>query len=367
MTDPTTPQYVSYQGMAKRLLESSEQKHKEREEEIHRVYSRWKDAEIISSSSRKGEKITTSMESNVQEDPADRPPVRTAGVGAGTGAPCGPREGLNSSEFTQGGGAGMKRLRFLIETLARLDTLGYRRSKHQRWFHKAFIGASLKKIVGDDLYKNLGTLLEEFELDEIRTDVILYTPRRFGKTMAVALYLAGYLWTQPSCEVSVYSPGRRASTKLLVAVWKMLVALNGGQEKGAIYAKNFETLECFGTGSSASVLHSYPSKVEINPYCEWGLYVWRVLPLFLSLVVAMMMKMELCVWEEEEEEEDLFYPMTNTKGIFHGKSFQLNTKLLLQSFSIGRHDMIGKWSFQRRSDNIIQYPFGESTLKDTIR
>lgn len=162
---------------------------------------------------------------------------------------------------------GDSKLKALMHALERLDALGFKRSKSQKLFHKAYIGACLKKIYGPDLYKNLGRLLREYDLDELRSDVILCTPRRHGKTMSVALFVAAYMFTQPNCEISIYSTGRRASRKILAQIWKMVVTLAGTQEIVKVY--NQEALEIIGTGQFTSKCFSYPSKVQIdNIYTE---------------------------------------------------------------------------------------------------
>jgi hypothetical protein len=156
------------------------------------------------------------------------------------------------------------RLKSLVNALNRLDTLGFKRSKGQMMFHKAYIGACLKKIYGQDLYKNLARLLREYDLDELRSDVILTTPRRHGKTISVALFVAAYMYTQPDCEISIYSTGRRASKKLLAQIWKMVILLAGTQEIVRVY--NQEALEIAGTGQFNSKCFSYPSNVQIGIY-----------------------------------------------------------------------------------------------------
>jgi hypothetical protein len=168
--------------------------------------------------------------------------------------------------YTKQQTTGDTRLKSLINTLERLDGLGFKRSKGQRLFHKAYIGACLKKIYGPDLYKNLGRLLREYDLDELRSDVILCTPRRHGKTMSVALFVAAYMYTQPNCEVSIYSTGRRASRKILAQIWKMVVTLAGTQDVVQVY--NQEALEIKGPGQFTSKCFSYPSKVQIDTGCS---------------------------------------------------------------------------------------------------
>ncbi len=159
---------------------------------------------------------------------------------------------------------GRLRLKALLNALAKLDTLGYKRSKGQYTFHKAFIGACLKKIYGEDIYRDLNRLLKEYDLEELRSDVIICTPRRFGKTMSVALFVAAYLLTQPNAEISIFSTGRRASRKILALIWQIIVKLAGTPSIVVVY--NQEALEVRGTGDFTSKCFSYPSKVQIDNF-----------------------------------------------------------------------------------------------------
>jgi hypothetical protein len=159
---------------------------------------------------------------------------------------------------------GFSRLNALVKTLELLDERGFKRSKSQREFHKHYIAASLKKIFGNDLHRNLLRIMEMFKLKEIRSDVIVCTPRRWGKTFSVALYVAAYIWSQPGCEVSIYSTGRRASRKLLLLIRKMIVAITGSDE--CILEFNEENLKIKGMWGVESKCCSYPSKVQIDLY-----------------------------------------------------------------------------------------------------
>ena len=160
---------------------------------------------------------------------------------------------------------GDKRLKRLHDTLNAFDEKGYRRSSGQKLFHKAFICASLKKIYGDDLDRNLVRLMKEYDLDELKNDVIVCTPRRFGKTTAVALFVAAYLISQPAAEISIYSTGRRASQLILLLIYRLVLTYyyQSGMDAG-IQVFNQEQLRIRGCGIDPSSVRSYPSKVSIG-------------------------------------------------------------------------------------------------------
>lgn len=158
---------------------------------------------------------------------------------------------------------GEKKCRALVEALNKFDKVEdgkKKRSNGQRLMHKAFLGACLKKIYGEDLYKNLAQLTREYELDELRQEVIVTTPRRMGKTYATAMFAAAALYALPKIEIAIYSPGRRASKKMLKLIKSLVIVLTGTES--SIINDNEEEL-CVRGLFGDSKCFSYPSKVEI--------------------------------------------------------------------------------------------------------
>lgn len=180
---------------------------------------------------------------------------------------------LPSSRGGRGGGGDIDltpdgRTRSLLDMLDRCDTVKFgdvdlKRSTQQRQFHKAFVTAVIPKIYGASLYKHAGRLMREFELDDLRTDVIVLAIRRAGKTMSVAMFAAAYALTQPDTELSIYSTCQRTSRKLMALIWKIVIKLYGGP--GCIVRYNEEFLEIACAGSTAKI-NSLPSKVQISPF-----------------------------------------------------------------------------------------------------
>ena len=158
--------------------------------------------------------------------------------------------------------SGDKRIRELRGALSQLDQMGFLRSSHQREFHEAFIGACLPQIYGEDFDRNLVKILRENDLDEIRCEIMVCCPRRWGKTMAVALFSAAYLWTQPDAEIIVYSIAKRTSSMLSSKIYNMVVKLAGGTH--GISVHNQEELVLTNSCGGESVLHSYPAASRIS-------------------------------------------------------------------------------------------------------
>lgn len=96
-----------------------------------------------------------------------------------------------------------------------LNELGYERSKLQKQFHDAFINAVTLHLYKDDPDVDLEKIMRLNNFTDLRQSVLCLTPRRFGKTTAVAMFIAAYAMNVPHSVQSVFSTGRRASQKLL--------------------------------------------------------------------------------------------------------------------------------------------------------
>jgi hypothetical protein len=158
---------------------------------------------------------------------------------------------------------GYQRLEDIIQALHDFDEF-YPRSDQQIKFHRAFIIASLPKILKDDFNASLARVLKIFDIDTIRRDVIVCTPRRFGKSYSVALYVAAYLITQPDTTITIYSTGKRASKSLLGLVTKMTsTLLHKRSIKYKVDSENQETFTITLNGTKRT-LNSLPSNPKIT-------------------------------------------------------------------------------------------------------
>jgi hypothetical protein len=138
---------------------------------------------------------------------------------------------------------------------------GYSRSLAQQRFHKCFLGATLAHIYGPaDFEKYRERILGDHDLTEVTYEVLVCTPRRFGKTTAVSMFCAALLMCVPDMWIACFSTGQRASSSLLDLTAKLLCTQTGGAER--ILKKNQEQLFLKGD-SPADVrrLFSYPSSV----------------------------------------------------------------------------------------------------------
>ena len=160
-------------------------------------------------------------------------------------------------------GNGNAVLQQLYDKLDAIDDLDYPRSHHQKQFHECFIRACLRSIYGDEYARNEQELLRRFEVASFKTEVMIVTPRRFGKTFAVAQYCAAYTAGVLGKEVAIFSTGRRASKKMLDLVWRFLEPIMPATQK--VVSRNVEEIVLMdsATGKRNKVC-SYPSKVQVR-------------------------------------------------------------------------------------------------------
>lgn len=155
---------------------------------------------------------------------------------------------------------GHARMAILRKTL---DSFGLVRSKNQREFHREMIKAALPLIYKTDLDEHLDDLLREFEATELKSEVMIITPRRWGKTYSVAMFVVACAASIENVEQAIFSTGRRASKKLLDLIYKLLRKIPWLRD--SVIVRNVETIWIRGPGGDIRKIYSYPSKVSALP------------------------------------------------------------------------------------------------------
>jgi hypothetical protein len=139
------------------------------------------------------------------------------------------------------------------------------RSIHQREFHDAFTASCIRNIYREEYSANHLRILEENGWSECRQEVFICCPRRFGKTFAVAMFVAAYAWTQAGQTQCIFSPSRRQSKMLLDSIKKFVCLFEGAESR--ILKYNQEELWLKGPSGDPNDVRkvcSYPSKVSIG-------------------------------------------------------------------------------------------------------
>ena len=146
------------------------------------------------------------------------------------------------------------------------------RSVHQRQFHQAFLQAVLPHIYGSEWPDHYERVLKEFGIPCIRPEVMVCTPRRLGKSIAIAMFNCGLLLACPGIRIATFSTGSRASGALMGEIVKLLQLIPGGRER--VLKRNQEQLflaatatgvtagsaraRALGDGPDVSKLYSFP-------------------------------------------------------------------------------------------------------------
>jgi hypothetical protein len=182
-----------------------------------------------------------------------------------------------------------------------LDSFGMTRSDDQRKFHNAMIQAMIQIIYKNDLFEHLDTLLSRYNCTQLKPDVLIVSPRRWGKTTSVAMFAASVMAVIENLEQAIFSTGRRASRALLELMYAFIMRLPGMKERVVTY--NIETLRMQWGPGDVRKLSSFPASVDIgeqsaNQHVFLFVYCFRVtrrekeghspllLPLFFVLRIA---------------------------------------------------------------------------------
>jgi len=143
-----------------------------------------------------------------------------------------------------------------------LDSFGTARSKNQREFHREMLKAALQLIYKDDLDEHLDELLRYFDCAKFKSEVMIVTPRRWGKTWSVAMFVVACAAGIEGVEQAIFSTGRRASKKLLDLIYRLIRKIPGLRD--SIITRNVETIWIQGPGGADDIrkIYSYPSKAS---------------------------------------------------------------------------------------------------------
>tara|TARA_B100000963_G_scaffold349274_1_gene358100 strand:+ start:18420 stop:19061 length:642 start_codon:yes stop_codon:yes gene_type:complete len=165
---------------------------------------------------------------------------------------------------------GEQRLHAIREILENGFT--WKRSKTQTKFHEAFLNACVRFLYSEDTNApDYTSILAANKWTDLRQQVLCMTPRRFGKTVSVGMFVTAMALVSP-CEQAIFSTGRRASSKLLELVGQLVGQVPGGQER--IIKCNQEMIWLSHPNGRVSKISSYPSCAKVrNPF---PVYTFRI-------------------------------------------------------------------------------------------
>ncbi len=121
---------------------------------------------------------------------------------------------------------GIKRIQLCRQALEALDRRGWNRSFHQRMFHEEYLKSCTRIFFKRDgpgaFARAHSRVLEVNGWDSTPQEILVSTPRRFGKTISVSMFAAAMIFACPNMELSIYSTCKRISQKLLRNIVKFL-------------------------------------------------------------------------------------------------------------------------------------------------
>lgn len=167
-----------------------------------------------------------------------------------------PEAQSGSSRNTVRGDVLLQRIR------ARLSEIPLERSDDQKRFHEEFLRAVAPGLYGDQFEIEYKRILAENHWESVRPQALVITPRRWGKTYCVAMFIVAYLLSVPRSVQCVFSTSKRVSEKMLELIYKLFSEMPGLKRK--IIKHTTETLEIAGdeAGDTRSV-SAYPSNERI--------------------------------------------------------------------------------------------------------
>lgn len=148
----------------------------------------------------------------------------------------------------------------LAEMMRLLDCFGLQRSRVQKQLHNGMTGSVLQRMFCNDSDADMRLGMFTHQLKSCRQQFMAITPRRFGKTTAVAMFVAAFAMACSGSVTAIFSTGRRASNLLLQQIKSMLIAAPGGEER--IVASNVETITLDSGGGQFSKISSFPGKAR---------------------------------------------------------------------------------------------------------
>jgi D-serine deaminase-like pyridoxal phosphate-dependent protein len=148
---------------------------------------------------------------------------------------------------------------YLDEMMRLLDSFGLRRSAIQKQLHTGMVGAILQKVFETESDAEMRSGMLAYGIQSSRQQFMAITPRRFGKTTAVAMFVAAFALAVPGSVTAIFSTGRRASNLLLQQIKQMIYAVPGAESK--IVSANVETI-VLGVNGQQSKISSFPGKAK---------------------------------------------------------------------------------------------------------
>ena len=159
-----------------------------------------------------------------------------------------------------------------------LFSMGFEPNENQIKFWRGFEQACVAWFYGDTWAANRHRVLKSLNVKQVRSEVLVMTPRREGKTWSICAFVLSMLLNRPGIRMAVFSTGKRASSAIMEICMNFIEHIPNGSKR--ICKKNQEQLFIaanplpHGSGissqaandaqtmSTTSKLNAYPSAVD---------------------------------------------------------------------------------------------------------
>jgi hypothetical protein len=172
-----------------------------------------------------------------------------------TGVPHGGLRELDRAAITGGGGGGgvhavserqlRRRLVLFMDTLNSFDSVPYRdnktyeRSVQQCQMHRRMTVAVAMRLFDTQLERALPWLRKQFpDVEDVNRWMWLSAPRRWGKTMLFALFVAAAMLTLSGWRIVLFSTARDVSHMIVSEIVQILV--NAGHQRQIMFNNHME-------------------------------------------------------------------------------------------------------------------------------
>lgn len=145
-----------------------------------------------------------------------------------------------------------------------LDEFNWERQANQVDFHEMMIKTALPCIFKDEWNTDYDRILRIFDLYQHVAETFIVCPRRFGKTVSVAMFCADYMYCIPEASIAIFSTAQRTSGKMMLAIYQFMRELPYFRD--AIFTvKNSETITIILHGVERT-MWCYPGTVAVRAF-----------------------------------------------------------------------------------------------------
>ncbi len=163
---------------------------------------------------------------------------------------------LSEDTHSLSGDTIMRRMNFILDNIPTLT-----RHEYQIQFHSEINEALIPKIYEKEWAAHSTTILRRYGIRKYQPERLICTPRRFGKTTAVIMYIIAALYCIPNITIAIFSTGKRTAGKLKSGVMKYLRTMPKFED--LIFENNAEQISYRFNAYDTRTISCYPGTVAV--------------------------------------------------------------------------------------------------------